>query len=70
MVMLLVLTLSEQGAVRGNRECEVRYHVTFVPVLLPLLGPNGPVAVMWECLLIFLAPISQSSSPPMCNVRG
>ena len=55
MVMLLVLTLSEQGAVRGNGECEVCYHVTFVLVLLSLLGPNGPVAGMWECLSIFSA---------------
>ena len=55
MVMLLVLTLSEPGAVRGNGECEVRYHVTFVLVLLPSLGPSGPVAGRRACILILIA---------------
>ena len=55
MVMLLVLTLSEQGAVRGNGECEVRYHVTFVLVLLPSLGPSGPVAGRRGCISILIA---------------
>ena len=48
--MLLVLSLSGPGAVRGVEECEVRYQIIFVLVLLSSLGPNGPVARRRKCL--------------------
>ena len=51
--MLLVLPLSGPGAVRGAEDCEVRYHVTLVLVLLSSLGPNGPVARRRKCLFKF-----------------